>query len=145
MLFRSGKLTTMWSVKMQVASDGKYVAAGIGLGIENTDAGLQSQFIVSADRFAIVNTMAGGTASVPFSVQGGQVFINSAFIQDGTITNGKIGGALQSTDYVTATSGWMLPRTGTWELNGTGGRMKILPTGIQMLHANGVIGINLSI
>ena len=141
----AGKLTTMWSVKMQVASDGKYVAAGIGLGIENTDAGLQSQFIVSADRFAIVNTMAGGTASVPFSVQGGQVFINSAFIQDGTITNGKIGGALQSTDYVTATSGWMLPRTGTWELNGTGGRMKILPTGIQMLHANGVIGINLSI
>lgn len=55
----SGQLSTMWSVKMQITADGKYVAAGIGLGIENTGAGLQSQFLVSADRFAIVNTIAG--------------------------------------------------------------------------------------
>ncbi|RMV41194.1 Phage tail fiber protein, partial [Pseudomonas savastanoi pv. phaseolicola] len=48
----AGKLTTMWSVKMQLTQDGRYVAAGIGLGIENTAAGLQSQFLVSADRFA---------------------------------------------------------------------------------------------
>ncbi len=56
----AGKLNTMWSVKMQVTANGQYVAAGIGLGIENTGAGLQSQFLVSADRFAIVNTIAGG-------------------------------------------------------------------------------------
>ncbi|WP_236169912.1 phage tail tip fiber protein, partial [Pseudomonas atacamensis] len=76
----SGKLSTMWSVKMQVTANGQYVAAGIGLGIENTGAGLQSQFLVSADRFAIVNTIAGGAIAVPFAVQGGQVFMNSAFI-----------------------------------------------------------------
>jgi predicted phage tail protein len=70
----AGKLSTMWSVKMQLTVDGKYVAAGIGLGIEDTGAGLQSQFLVSADRFAIVNTIAGGAISVPFAVQGGQVF-----------------------------------------------------------------------
>ncbi len=56
----SGKLTTMWSVKMQVTGDGQYIAAGIGLGIENTGAGLQSQFLIAADRFALVNTIAGG-------------------------------------------------------------------------------------
>uniref|UniRef100_A0A7C2AT60 DUF1983 domain-containing protein n=1 Tax=Pseudomonas graminis TaxID=158627 RepID=A0A7C2AT60_9PSED len=143
-----GKLSTMWSVKMQVTAGGQYVAAGIGLGIENTGAGLQSQFIVSADRFAIVNTIAGGAISVPFAVQGGQVFMNSAFIQDGTITNAKIGGSLQSTDYVPATSGWVLPRTGPWELNGSmadGRRSTITNSAVRMYHANGVLGIDLSL
>jgi len=89
-----GKLAASWSVKMQYsASTGQYIAAGIGLGIENTPAGLQSQFLVSADRFAVVNTVAGGTPAVPFAVQGGQVFMNSAFIQNGSITNAKIGSA----------------------------------------------------
>ncbi|MGE8150899.1 phage tail protein [Pseudomonas vancouverensis] len=89
-----GKLAASWSVKMQYNSgSGQYVAAGIGLGIENTPEGLQSQFLVSADRFAVVNTVAGGTPSVPFAVQGGQVFMRSAFIQDGSITSAKIANA----------------------------------------------------
>ncbi|WP_256583444.1 DUF1983 domain-containing protein [Pseudomonas sp. MPR-ANC1] len=40
------KIASNWSVKMQVTADGQYVAAGIGLGFP-------SQFLVSADRFAI--------------------------------------------------------------------------------------------
>lgn len=74
-----GKASTMWSVKMQLNAQGQYVAAGIGLGIENGPAGLQSQFLVSADRFAVVNNINGALSS-PFVVQGGQVFINQAFI-----------------------------------------------------------------
>lgn len=61
---------------------------------------LQSQSLVSADRFAVVNTIAGGAISVPFAVHGGQVFMNSAFIQDDTITTVKIGSVIQSTNYV---------------------------------------------
>lgn len=143
-----GKASTMWSVKMQVTVDGRYVAAGVGLGIENTGAGLQSQFLVSADRFAVVNSMAGGAISVPFAVQNGQVFINSAFIQDGTITNAKIGGSLQSTDYIPATQGWILPKTGPWQLNGSTGdgrRMQLANTSMKFFHANGVVGIELSL
>ena len=41
-----------WTVKLELIN-GRYVAAGIGLGIENGPAGLQSQFLVSADRFAV--------------------------------------------------------------------------------------------
>ena len=136
----NGKLTTMWSVKMQVTAGGQYVAAGIGLGIENTGAGLQSQFLVSADRFAIVNTIAGGAVSVPFAVQGGQVFMNSSFIEDGTITNAKIGNYIQSNNYVAGTQGWRLWFDGTFEINsafGGGGRQLINNSGGKVFDPNG--------
>jgi len=142
----SGKLSTMWSVKMQVAADGKYIAAGIGLGIENTGAGLQSQFLVAADRFAIVNTIAGGAISVPFAVQGGQVFINSAFIADGTITNAKIGSFISSTNYIAGQQGWILNKDGTLEINGIvpgQGKLIINSLNVSVYDANGVLRVRL--
>jgi predicted phage tail protein len=141
-----GKLSTMWSVKMQVTAGGQYVAAGIGLGIENTGAGLQSQFLVSADRFAIVNTIAGGAISVPFAVQGGQVFMNSAFIQDGSITMLKIGQYLQSDNYVAGSQGWRLDKAGNLEFNGPapgGGRLTMTNRAIKVYDQNGVKRVQL--
>ena len=142
----AGKLSTMWSVKMQVTANGQYVAAGIGLGIENTGAGLQSQFLVSADRFAIVNTIAGGAISVPFAVQGGQVFMNSAFIQDGSITMLKIGQYLQSDNYVAGSQGWRLDKAGNLEFNGPapgGGRLTMTNRAIKVFDQNGVKRVQL--
>jgi predicted phage tail protein len=142
----NGKLSTMWSVKMQVTADGKYVAAGIGLGIENTGAGLQSQFLVSADRFAIVNTIAGGAISIPFAVQGGQVFMNQAFIQDGTITNAKIGSYISSTNYIAGQQGWILNKDGTLEINGIvpgQGRLVINSLNVSVYDANNVLRVRL--
>ncbi|MBY8958383.1 DUF1983 domain-containing protein [Pseudomonas sp. MIS38] len=141
-----GKLSTMWSVKMQVTANGQYVAAGIGLGIENTGAGLQSQFLVAADRFAIVNTIAGGAISVPFAVQGGQVFMNSAFIQDGSITMLKIGQYLQSDNYVAGALGWRLDKAGNLEFNGPapgGGRLTMTNRAIKVFDQNGVKRVQL--
>jgi predicted phage tail protein len=142
----AGKLTTMWSVKMQITAGGQYVAAGIGLGIENTGAGLQSQFLVSADRFAIVNTIAGGAVSVPFAVQGGQVFINQAFIADGTITNAKIGNYISSTNYVAGQQGWILNKDGTLEINGIvpgQGRLVINSQNVSVYDVNNVLRVRL--
>jgi predicted phage tail protein len=142
----NGKLTTMWSVKMQVTAGGQYIAAGIGLGIENTGAGLQSQFLVSADRFAIVNTIAGGAISVPFAVQGGQVFMNSAFIADGTITNAKIGSYISSTNYIAGQQGWILNKDGTLEINGIvpgQGRLVINSLNVSVYDANNVLRVRL--
>lgn len=141
-----GKLSTMWSVKMQLNSNGQYVAAGIGLGIENVDGVLQSQFLVSADRFAIVNTIAGGAISVPFSVQGGQVFMNSAFIQDGSISMLKIGQALQSDNYVAGSQGWRLDKAGNLEFNGPapgGGRLTMTNRAIKVYDENNVKRVQL--
>lgn len=125
-----GKLSTMWAVKMQVNQNGQYVAAGIGLGIEqNAEGLLQSQFLVSADRFAVVNTLAGGTITTPFVVQGGQVFMNSAFIQDASIGVAKLTQSVQSANYVPGRTGLMINFvTGEFELNstvGVGGRQTI--------------------
>lgn len=142
----SGKASAMWAVKLQVNAQGQYVAAGIGLGIENGPAGLQSTFLVQADKFAVIN---GTNANVtnPFTVTGGQVFIRDAIIANGSITNAKIGGAIQSDDYVANTTGWQLPKTGPWQLNGSsgGGRMTLNNTAIRLYHPNGVLAIDLSI
>lgn len=84
-----GGLSTMWSVKMQVNQRGEYVYAGVGLGIENTPGGLQSQFLVEANRFALLNTI-NGVATSPFTVENGQTIINSAVIGEASITSAKI-------------------------------------------------------
>ncbi|MCM2362487.1 phage tail protein [Pseudomonas sp. SR18] len=138
----SGKVNLSWSVKMQYNSaTGQYITAGVALGIENGPAGLQSQFLVSADRFAIVNTIAGGAISVPFAVQGGQVFMNSAFIQDGSITNAKIGNYIASNNYVAGVSGWKLFFDGTFEINSAFGgqaRQVINSAGGKVFDENGI-------
>ncbi|TXI05695.1 MAG: DUF1983 domain-containing protein [Pseudomonas monteilii] len=90
-----GKASAMWSVKLQVNAQGQYVAAGVGLGIENGPAGLQSHFLVSTDRFAVVNGI-NGTLSTPFVVQNGQVFINQAFINTAFIQQIILGMTLRS-------------------------------------------------
>ncbi|WP_212625059.1 phage tail protein [Pseudomonas sp. PP3] len=141
-----GNLSTMWSVKMSVTANGQYVAAGIGLGIENVGGVFQSQFLVAADRFAIVNTIAGGAIAVPFAVQGGQVFINSAFIADGTITNAKIGSYISSTNYIAGTQGWILNKDGTLEINGIvpgQGRLVINSLNVSVYDANNVLRVRL--
>ncbi|ENB9666610.1 phage tail protein [Pseudomonas putida] len=142
-----GKASAMWSVKLQVNAQGQYVAAGAGLGIENGPAGLQSQFLVSADRFAVVNGINGVLAS-PFAVQGGQVFMNEAFIQDGAITNAKIGSYISSTNYVAGQQGWILNKSGTFEINGTvagQGRLLINNQRLRIYHANGNLAIDLGV
>jgi len=143
----NGRVSASWSVKMQYNSGtGQYIAAGIGLGIENGPAGLQSQFLVSADRFAIVNTIAGGAISVPFAVQGGQVFMNSAFIADGTITNAKIGSYISSTNYIAGQQGWILNKDGTLEINGIvpgQGRLVINSQNVSVYDANNVLRVRL--
>ena len=142
-----GKFSTMYSVKMQVNADGQLVAAGFGLGIEQDEEGvLQSQFLVSADRFAIVSTLAGGQVFTPFTVDNGQVFMRSAFIQDGSISMLKIGQALQSDNYIDGVQGWRLDKAGNLEFNGPapgGGRLTMTNRAVKVYDENGVKRVQL--
>ncbi|NMY23553.1 phage tail protein, partial [Pseudomonas sp. WS 5410] len=132
-----GKVSLGWSVRLQYTSaTGEYKYAGVGLGLENGPGGLQSKFIIDADMFAIGQ---GGT--IPFAVTDGQTFIKAAFIQDGTITNAKIGNYIQSNNYVAGTSGWKLFFDGTFEINGAFGgqaRQVINNRGGKVYDENGV-------
>ncbi len=138
-----GDLSAMYSVKLQLTQDGKYYAAGMGLGIENTPDGMQSQVLFQADRFAVINT-ANGVISTPFVIQGGQVFINSAVIGDGTIDMAKIATALQSTNFVAGQQGWRLNKSGTFEINGSvagQGRMQMTHRALKFWDGNNVLRV----
>ncbi|EES4218934.1 TPA: host specificity protein J, partial [Escherichia coli] len=49
----NNNLNSMWAVKLQQMQDGRLYIAGIGAGIENTPAGMQSQVLLAADRIAM--------------------------------------------------------------------------------------------
>ncbi|WP_415915387.1 DUF1983 domain-containing protein [Pseudomonas amygdali] len=141
-----GKLAAMYTVKLQVNSNGQYVLAAIGAGIENVGGVLQSQILMSADRFALVNTLAGGAISTPFVAQNGQLFLGPTFIMDGTITNAKIGSFISSTDYVAGQRGWILRKDGTLEINGSGaagGRLVVTNRSVRVYDANNVKRVQL--
>ncbi|QPG08046.1 DUF1983 domain-containing protein (plasmid) [Klebsiella pneumoniae subsp. pneumoniae] len=50
---------------------------------------MQSQFLVQADRFGLINTSNGNTTT-PFVVENGVAYMNAAVIKDGSITNAKL-------------------------------------------------------
>ncbi|RTP30620.1 host specificity protein J [Enterobacter hormaechei] len=114
----NGDLKAMYSIKVGLSSNGQYYAAGMGIGVENTPSGMQSQVIFLADRFAVTH-QAGATVTLPFVIQNGQVFIRDALIGDGTISNAKIGNYIQSNNYVTGSVGWRLDKGGTFENYGS--------------------------
>ncbi len=141
-----GRLSASYTVKLQVTSNGQYVMAGIAAGIESVGGILQSQILMSADRFALVNSLAGGTISTPFVAQNGQLFLGPTFIMDGTITNAKIGSFISSTDYIAGERGWILRKDGTLEINGSGaggGRLVVTNRSVRVYDTNKVKRVQL--
>ncbi len=93
-----GTLSSAYTVKTGITSNGKYYAAGFSVGVGNSSGSVQSQFLVNADTFAILNgTGGGGTVTSPFAVSGGSVYLSSAFIKDASISNAKIDTAAVTT------------------------------------------------
>ncbi|MDH1403847.1 phage tail protein [Pseudomonas sp. GD03730] len=85
----NNRVNAQYSIKVAVTQSGVYALGGIGVGIQNQNGVLQSVVAVLADQFAVINAAGNGYVS-PFAIQGGQVFINDAFIRDGSIINAKI-------------------------------------------------------
>ncbi|HCA5753525.1 TPA: host specificity protein J [Enterobacter hormaechei] len=112
----NGDLKAMYSIKVGLSSNGQYYAAGMGIGVENTPSGMQSQVIFLADRFAVTH-QAGANVSLPFVIQNGQVFINDAYFRDASIQFAKITDSLKSNNFVTGKTGWNMPKSGNAELN----------------------------
>ncbi|WP_329768969.1 host specificity protein J [Stenotrophomonas maltophilia] len=154
----NGKISASYSLKLQIAANGQYYAAGMGIGIENQpDGSYQSQVLFTADRFAFVNLVNGQLTS-PFVIQGGQTFINQALIgtawintaniADAAITNAKIGGVIQSDNYVPGQTGWRISKDGGFELNGNtpdGYKLRVVNQGVYVYHPNGVPAVEVGV
>lgn len=109
----NGKVSASWSLKVETATNGTKYAAGLALGVDGSGT---SQFLVSADRFGLVNNT-GGQVTIPFVVDSGTTYMNAACIKNGTIDNAKIGPYIQSTNYAKGSAGWNINKTGSAEFN----------------------------
>lgn len=153
-----GRISASWSLKLQVAANGQYYAAGMGIGIENQpDGSYQSQILFQADRLALINVI-NGQVTTPFVIQGGQTFIsqaligtawiNTANIADAAITNAKIGGVIQSDNYVPGETGWRISKDGGFELNGNtpdGYKLRVVNQGVYVYHPNGIPAVEVGV
>jgi len=124
----SGAINAMYNIKVAVDSNGRQYAAGMGIGVQNTPAGMQSQVLFLADRFAVM-AQAGGSVTLPFVIQNGQTFIRNTVIGEGTIDNTKIGSYIQSTTWDgTGNVGWHINKSGYATFNNVTVRGSIYAT-----------------
>lgn len=139
----NNNLNAMYSIKVAVDANGRQYAAGMGIGVQNTPSGMQSQVLFVADRFAVMS-QAGGAVNLPFVIQNGQTFIRDTFIQDGTITNAKIGNVIQSNNYSAGTAGWTINKNGSAELNNVTVRGGVYAQNGQFGFTNSTGGVTIN-
>ncbi|HBO8415995.1 TPA: phage tail protein [Pseudomonas aeruginosa] len=140
-----GNVKALYSVKLQAHANGQKYAAGWQLGFDSGTSVTTMAF--QADRFLWFNSSSGQTVA-PVSIVGGQMFINNAMIQDGSITNAKIGNVIQSNNYVQGVSGWKLGKNGVLEINGTvagQGRVEITNSVFNVYDSNNRLRVRLGI
>ncbi|HEK3059214.1 TPA: DUF1983 domain-containing protein [Proteus mirabilis] len=110
----------------------KYNAAGQVISAQVKNGKLESFIGYNANNFAWYNPV-NGKMELFMAAKNGQFFIREAFIEDGSITNAKIGNVIQSNNYVAGKSGWIINKNGfaefqnikaRGEIEATSGRLK---------------------
>lgn len=136
-----GTASAFYDVGLQILRGGQYYKAGMAMGIEPSGGSYKSTLAFSADQFGIYTGSNASGYQLAFAAVNGQVFLRSAFIQDGTIDNAKIGNFIQSTNYVVNSAGWRLDKVGTFENYGSDGdgAMKQTNTTISVRDGSGVL------
>ncbi|BBW27144.1 host specificity protein J [Enterobacter bugandensis] len=137
--------SAIYTLKTGVRINGVMYNAGMSIAVL-AEAGkpVVTRVGFNANQFVLMSG-SGDTQYSPFAVVNGQVFINSTFIQDGTITNAKIGNFIQSNNYVPGQSGWKLDKGGTWENYGSDGQGARKTTNVtdSIRDANGVLRVQI--
>ncbi|MDH0740410.1 phage tail tip fiber protein, partial [Achromobacter spanius] len=140
----NGDLAAMWSIKTQTTSGGRTYIAGIGVGVENSGGVVESQVLVAADRFAVMHPN-GANVTLPFVVQGNQVFMDDLLVRNASIGAAKFRDYLDSdaTGYGGRPLLRLNFRSGVAEFNGQsadGSRTEINNKGMRYYYPNGVLG-----
>lgn len=136
----------IYTLKAGVKYNGNYYDAGISVAVIANGNAISTRVAINANEFVMLS--GNGTANMysPFAIVGGQVFLNSAFIQEGTITSAMIAGYIQSNNYVPGSVGWRLDKGGTFENNGSvagQGSMRQTNQKISVRDANGVLRVQI--
>ena len=137
--------SAIYTLKTGVRINGIMYNAGMSIAVlAQVGQPIVTRVGFNANQFVLMSG-SGTTQYSPFAVINGQVFISDAFIQDGTITNAKIGNFIQSNNYVAGVSGWRLDKGGTLVNygSGTGGKMKTTNTTISVADASGVLRVQI--
>ncbi len=140
----NGDLAAMWSIKTQTTSGGRTYIAGIGVGVENSGGVVESQVLVAADRFAVMHPN-GANVTLPFVIQGNQVFMDDLLVRNASIGSAKFRDYLDSdaTGYGGRPLLRLNFRSGVAEFNGQsadGSRTEINNKGMRYYYPNGVLG-----
>ena len=121
-----GNVDATYSIKLATDNNGMKYATGMSLGLTGSGTNVQSQCIFLVDRFVLM-TAANGTYTTPFYVSNNAMYVKEAFIKNASIGTAKIANAaittakiaqqIQSTNYAAGSSGWMINKNGSAELN----------------------------
>lgn len=105
----------------------KYNAAGQVISAQVKNGKLESFFGYNANNFAWYNP-ANGKMELFMYAKNGQFFVRDLFIEDGSITNAKIGNVIQSNNYVAGKAGWIINKNGYAEFDNAKFRGEIKAT-----------------
>ncbi|WP_290011564.1 TipJ family phage tail tip protein [Proteus terrae] len=125
---QSGDGVVTHSINITIVHNGtKYNAAGQVISAQVKNGKLESFFGYNANNFAWYNP-ANGKMELFMYAKNGQFFVRDLFIEDGSITNAKIGNVIQSNNYVTGKSGWIINKNGYAEFDNAKFRGEIKAT-----------------
>ncbi|MDC5887252.1 TipJ family phage tail tip protein [Proteus mirabilis] len=105
----------------------KYNAAGQVISAQVKNGKLESYIGYNANNFAWYNPV-NGKMELFMAAKNGQLFIRDLFIEDGSITNAKIGNVIQSNNYVAGKLGWIINKNGFAEFQNIKARGEIEAT-----------------
>ncbi|MDM3414198.1 host specificity protein J [Citrobacter sp. Cb018] len=110
--------SAIYTLKTGVRINGVMYNAGMSIAVL-AEAGkpVVTRVGFNANQFVLMSG-SGDTQYSPFAVVNGQVFISDALIQNGSITNAKIGNYIQSNNFVAGSTGWRIDKNGNAELHG---------------------------
>lgn len=142
----NGTAKVSYTLNLGVRRGEQLYNTGFGMSLEpNGSGGYKSTAVFAADQFGIYSGSDPGSYEAAFFVFNGQVFLRSAFIQNGSIDNAKIGNFIQSNNFVPGVSGWRWDKNGTFENYGTNGLGAKKETNIttSVRDANGVLRVQI--
>lgn len=110
----NGRVSAQTTLKVETNQDGRKVVSGIAIGSN----GEEGEMLLMAQRLAIIDSV-NGQMILPFVAQGGQVFMNSAIINQADILRLVITGELKSSNYIAGQQGIRINFvTNEFEING---------------------------